>query len=222
VTTRVLVVDDQELLRDSFRILIDAEPDLSVVGEAADGAQAVAMAAETAPEVVVMDIRMPVMDGLEATRLITAGRPDSCPRVLILTTFDLDELVFRALRAGASGFALKSRPLEELLAAIRVVAGGEALLAPSVTSRLVARFAKEPEPGAFDQPSRELGDLTAREREVLAAIARGLSNTEIAQRLHLSMPTVKTHIGRILAKLGARDRAQLVIAAYESGLVKPG
>jgi DNA-binding NarL/FixJ family response regulator len=218
VTTRVLVVDDQELLRNSFRILIDAEPDLAVVGEAADGAQAVAMAAETAPDVVVMDIRMPVMDGLEATRLITGD--GAGPRVLILTTFDLDEYVFRALRAGASGFALKSRPLEELLAAIRVVAAGEALLAPSVTRRLVARFAREPH--AFEQAPRELGDLTAREREVLTVIARGLSNTEIAEQLHLSVPTVKTHIGRILSKLGARDRAQLVIAAYESGLVKPG
>jgi DNA-binding NarL/FixJ family response regulator len=177
VTTRVLVVDDQELLRNSFRILIDAEPDLFVVGEAADGAEAAAMAAQTSPDVVVMDIRMPVMDGLEATRLITGARHsaaqvpgDGCaavPRVLILTTFDLDEYVFQALRAGASGFALKSRPLEELLSAIRVVASGEALLAPSV-------------------------------------------------------PTVKTHIGRILAKLGARDRAQLVIIAYESGLVKAG
>jgi DNA-binding NarL/FixJ family response regulator len=220
VTTRVLVVDDQKLLRDSFRILIDAELDLTVIGEAADGAQAVAIAAETAPDVVVMDIRMPVMDGLEATRLITAGQPAAGPRVLILTTFDVDDLVFRALRAGASGFALKSRPLDELLAAIRVVAAGEALLAPSVTRRLVARFAKEP--GAFEESPRELEILTSREREVLAAIARGRSNTEIAERLHLSVPTVKTHIGRILAKLGARDRAQLVIAAYESGLVKPG
>jgi DNA-binding NarL/FixJ family response regulator len=220
VTTRVLVVDDQELLRNSFRILIDAQPDLSVVGEAADGAEAVAMAAGTGPDVVVMDIRMPVMDGLEATRLITADQQDPYPRVLILTTFDLDEYVFRALRAGASGFALKSRPLEELLAAIRVVATGDALLAPSVTRRLVARFAREPH--AFEEAPRELADLTPREREVLVAIARGLSNTEIAERLHLSVPTVKTHIGRILAKLGARDRAQLVIAAYESGLVKAG
>ena len=220
MTTRVLVVDDQELLRESFRILIDAQPDLSVVGEAVDGAQAVAMAAETGPDVVVMDIRMPVMDGLEATRLITGSQLDPGPRVLILTTFDLDEYVFRALRAGASGFALKSRPLEELLAAIRVVAAGEALLAPSVTRRLVARFAREPH--AFAEAPGELADLTPREREVLAAIARGLSNTEIAERLHLSLPTVKTHIGRILAKLGARDRAQLVIAAYESGLVKAG
>ena len=218
MTTRVLVVDDQELLRNSFRILIDAEPDLSVVGEAADGARAVAMAAESRPDVVVMDIRMPVMDGLEATRLI-AGVADA-PRVLILTTFDLDEYVFQALRAGASGFALKSRPLEELLCAIRVVASGEALLAPSVTRRLVAHFAREPR--GFEAAPRGLAELTPREREVLVSIARGLSNTEIAARLLLSVPTVKTHIGRILAKLGARDRAQLVIIAYETGLVRAG
>jgi DNA-binding NarL/FixJ family response regulator len=217
------VVDDQELLRNSFRILIDAEPDLSVVGEAADGAQAVEMATRTSPDVVVMDIRMPVMDGLEATRLISAGGddgPGTVPRVLILTTFDLDEYVFRALRAGASGFALKSRPLEELLSAIRVVASGEALLAPSVTRRLVARFAREPH--GFEAAPRDLTDLTPREREVLVSIARGLSNSELAEYLHLSLPTVKTHIGRLLAKLGARDRAQLVIIAYESGLVKAG
>jgi DNA-binding NarL/FixJ family response regulator len=223
MTTRVLVVDDQELLRNSFRILIDAEPDLSVVGEAADGAQAVEMAARTSPDVIVMDIRMPVMDGLEATRLITGAGGDGSvivPRVLILTTFDLDEYVFRALRAGASGFALKSRPLEELLAAIRVVASGEALLAPSVTRRLVARFAREPH--GFEEAPQELADLTPREREVLVSIARGLSNSELAEHLHLSVPTVKTHIGRLLAKLGARDRAQLVIIAYESGLVKVG
>jgi DNA-binding NarL/FixJ family response regulator len=224
MTIRVLVVDDQELLRNSFRILIDAEPDLSVVGEAADGAQAVEMAARTGPDVVVMDIRMPVMDGLEATRLITSAGGDdgpvTVPRVLILTTFDLDEYVFRALRAGASGFALKSRPLEELLSAIRVVASGEALLAPSVTRRLVARFAREPH--GFEAAPRDLADLTPREREVLASIARGLSNSELAGHLHLSLPTVKTHIGRLLAKLGARDRAQLVIIAYESGLVKAG
>jgi DNA-binding NarL/FixJ family response regulator len=219
VTTRVLVVDDQELLRNSFCILIDAQPDMSVVGEAADGARAVAVAAETGPDVVVMDIRMPVMDGLEATRLITGGEAGPGPRVLILTTFDLDEYVFQALRAGASGFALKSRPLEELLAAIRVVAAGEALLAPSVTRRLVERFAREPH--AFEEVPPRLADLTPRELEVLRAIARGLSNTQIAQNLCLSVPTVKTHIGRLLAKLGARDRAQLVIAAYESGLVKP-
>ena len=218
MTTRVLVVDDQELLRNSFRILIDAEPGLAVVGEAADGAQAVAMAAEASPDVVVMDIRMPVMDGLEATRRI-AGRPEA-PRVLILTTFDLDEYVFQALRAGASGFALKSRPLEELLSAIRVVAAGEALLAPSVTRRLVAHFAREPH--GFEAAPAGLAELTAREREVLVSVARGLSNTEIAERLYLSVPTVKTHIGRILAKLGARDRAQLVIFAYETGLVKAG
>jgi DNA-binding NarL/FixJ family response regulator len=214
------VVDDQELLRNSFRILIDAQPDLSVVGEAGDGAEAVAQAAAQSPDVVVMDIRMPVMDGLEATRAITRDRDGPGPRVLILTTFDLDEYVFRALRAGASGFALKSRPLEDLLSAIRVVAAGEALLAPSVTRRLIAYYAREPH--AFEAVPRDLRDLTPREREVLVLIARGLSNTEIAGHLHMSVPTVKTHIGRILAKLGARDRAQLVIIAYESGLVSAG
>ena len=220
MTTHVLVVDDQELLRNSFRILIDAEPDLTVVGDAADGAQAVAMAADTKPDVIVMDIRMPVMDGLEATRRIVADRQGDGPRVLILTTFDLDEYVFRALRAGASGFALKSRPLEELLSAIRVVASGEALLAPSVTTRLVAHFAREPH--GFEAAPADLAELTPREREVLVSIARGLSNVELAEHLHLSLATVKTHIGRLLAKLGARDRAQLVIIAYESRLVKAG
>ena len=181
------------------------------------------MAARACPDGVVMDIRMPVMDGLEATRIITGTQPADgadVPRVLILTTFDLDEYVFQALRAGASGFALKSRPLEELLSAIRIVASGDALLAPSVTRRLVAHFAREPR--GFEAAPAGLAGLTAREREVLAFIARGLSNTEIAERLHLSVPTVKTHIGRLLAKLGARDRAQLVIIAYETGLVRAG
>jgi DNA-binding NarL/FixJ family response regulator len=215
MTTRVLVVDDQDLLRTAFRVLIESEPDLDVVGEAADGAQAVALAASTSPDVVVMDIRMPVMDGLEATRLITDG--PGPPRVLILTTFDLDEYVFGALRAGASGFALKSRPLEELLAAIRVVAAGDALLAPTVTRRLIAHFARQPHaPGA--SPA-SLDQLTAREREVLVLIASGLSNAEIAGHLHMSLPTAKTHVSRILAKLSARDRAQLVVIAYQTGLV---
>jgi DNA-binding NarL/FixJ family response regulator len=217
VTIRVLVVDDQALLRTAFSSLIDAEDDLEVVGEAADGRQAVQIAARLGPDVVVMDVRMPVMDGIEATRQITAGQGAGMPRVLILTTFDLDEYVFEALRAGASGFALKSRPLEELLSAIRTVAAGEALLAPSVTRRLIAHFAhRAPAP---PRAAPRLAELTEREREVLALVARGLSNTELAGTLCVSLPTVKTHVSRILTKLGARDRTQLVILAYESGIV---
>jgi DNA-binding NarL/FixJ family response regulator len=217
VTTRVLVVDDQALLRTAFSSLIDAEDDLEVVGEAADGRQAVQIAARLGPDVVVMDVRMPVMDGIEATRRITAGQGAGVPRVLILTTFDLDEYVFEALRAGASGFALKSRPLEELLSAIRTVAAGEALLAPSVTRRLIAHFAhRAPAP---PRASPRLAELTEREREVLALVARGLSNAELAETLCVSLPTVKTHVSRILTKLGARDRTQLVVLAYESGIV---
>jgi DNA-binding NarL/FixJ family response regulator len=217
VTTRVLVVDDQALLRTAFSSLIDAEDDLEVVGQAADGREAVGMAARLGPDVVVMDVRMPVMDGIEATRQITAGQGTGVPRVLILTTFDLDEYVFEALRAGASGFALKSRPLEELLAAIRTVAAGEALLAPSVTRRLIAHFAHRAPAPPKAAPS--LAELTEREREVLALVARGLSNAELAGTLRVSLPTAKTHVSRILTKLGARDRTQLVILAYESGIV---
>jgi DNA-binding NarL/FixJ family response regulator len=230
MTIRVLIADDEELLRGAFRFLIEAEPDLAVVGEAGDGGQAVALAAAEAPDVVLMDIRMPVIDGLEATRRITAARgaPGNAapgdetggPRVLILTTFDLDDYVFAALRNGASGFALKSRPVEELLDAIRVVASGEALLAPTVTRRLVAHYARQPKPASM--PVSVLGGLTAREREVLLLIARGLSNAEIAGQLRMGVPTTKTHVSRILAKLGARDRAQLVIVAYETGLVGAG
>ena len=217
MTIRVLVVDDQALLRAAFSSLIDAEEDLEAVGEAADGRQAVELAATLAPDVVLMDVRMPVMDGIEATRRITAGRGLEGPRVLILTTFDLDEYVFEALRAGASGFALKSRPLEELLTAIRTVAAGEALLAPSVTRRLIAHFTE-----GDRAPRRTLSgldELTEREREVLSLVARGLSNAELTETLHVSLPTVKTHVSRILTKLGARDRTQLVVLAYESGLV---
>jgi DNA-binding NarL/FixJ family response regulator len=217
VTTRVLVVDDQALLRTAFSSLIDAEDDLDAVGQAADGRQAVELAASLTPDVVVMDVRMPVMDGIEATRQITAAHAAGAPRVLILTTFDLDEYVFEALRAGASGFALKSRPLEELLSAIRTVAAGEALLAPSVTRRLIAHFTEGDR--APRRTPRGLAELTEREREVLSLVARGLSNTEIAETLHVSIPTVKTHVSRILTKLGARDRTQLVVLAYESGLV---
>jgi len=214
VTISVLVVDDQALLRTAFSSLIDAEDDLEVVGEAAEGRQAVELAASLAPDVVVMDVRMPVMDGIEATRQITAAQD---ARVLILTTFDLDEYVFEALRAGASGFVLKSRPLEELLTAIRTVAAGEALLAPSVTRRLIAHFTESDR--APRKAPRGLDELTGREREVLSLVARGLSNAELTETLHVSLPTVKTHVSRILTKLGARDRTQLVVLAHESGLV---
>jgi DNA-binding NarL/FixJ family response regulator len=217
VSTRVLVVDDQALLRTAFSSLIDAEDDLEVVGQAADGRQAVELAAVLRPDVVVMDVRMPVTDGIQATREILSERSTYVPRVLILTTFDLDEYVFEALRAGASGFALKSRPLEELLTAIRTVAAGEALLAPSVTRRLIAHFT---DAGTVPRTApRGLTELTEREHEVLALIARGLSNAELAGTLHVSLPTVKTHVSRILTKLGARDRTQLVVIAYQSGLV---
>ena len=214
--TGVLVVDDQALLRTAFSSLIGAEDDLEVVGEAADGRQAVELAASLAPDVVVMDVRMPVMDGIEATRQITSDQGPSGARVLILTTFDLDEYVFEALRAGASGFALKSRPLDELLTAIRTVAAGEALLAPSVTRRLIAHFAAQARTPSRTPPG--LTELTEREREVLSLVAEGLSNAEIARTLHVSLPTAKTHVSRILTKLGARDRTQLVILAYQSGL----
>jgi DNA-binding NarL/FixJ family response regulator len=220
MTIRVLVVDDQELLRTAFSSLIRAEDDMDVVGEAADGAEAVRLAASASPDVVVMDIRMPTMDGIEATRQISSSPDTPSPRILILTTFDLDEYVFEAMRSGASGFVLKSRPLEELLTAIRVVAAGEALLAPSVTRRLIAHFASQPQSPA--KRRSDLEHLTEREREVLRLIAQGLSNAEIAQSLHVSLPTAKTHVSRILAKLGARDRAQLVVVAYESGLVERG
>jgi DNA-binding NarL/FixJ family response regulator len=217
MTTSVLVADDETLLRTAFTSLIEAEADLHVVGQAADGRQAVDLAARLRPDVVLMDVRMPVMDGIEATRLITGAKGGTGSKVLILTTFDLDKYVFDALRAGASGFALKSRPLEELLSAIRIVADGDALLAPSVTRRLIAHFSRV----AQAQASRpaELDQLTEREREVLGLVARGLSNTELASTLHVSLPTVKTHVSRILTKLNARDRTQLVVLAYEGGIV---
>jgi len=210
---RVLVVDDEALLRSAFTSLIEAEDDLEVVGAAADGRQAVELAASLTPDVIVMDVRMPVMDGIEATRRITAG----AAKVLILTTFDLDEYVFEALRAGASGFALKSRPPEELLSGIRTVAAGEALLAPSVTRRLIAHFTDRCQAAA--KTPWGLDELTDREREVLVLVARGLSNAELAMTLHVTLPTAKTHVSRLLTKLGARDRTQLAILAYESGVV---
>ena len=217
---RVLVADDQALVRGSFRLLVDTAPDLEVVGEAATGAEAVEIAAREKPDVLLMDIRMPEMDGIEATRRITASGPTADVRVLILTTFDLDEYVYAALRAGASGFLLKDTPPADLLAAIRVIAAGDALLAPAITRRLIAEFARRPEPGR--PPAATLEGVTDREREVLTLIARGLSNAEIAQALHVTMATAKTHVSRLLAKLGARDRAQLVMLAYETGLVRPG
>jgi DNA-binding NarL/FixJ family response regulator len=213
---KVLVVDDEALLRTAFSSLIRAEDDLEVVGEAADGLQAVELAARLAPDVIVMDVRMPVLDGIEATRRITCDC-DAGPRVLILTTFDLDEYVFEALRAGASGFALKSRPLEELLSGIRTVAAGEALLAPSVTRRLIAHFTDRTRAAA--RTPWGLDELTDREREVLVLVARGQSNAELAATLHVTLPTAKTHVSRILTKLGARDRTQLAILAYEAGIV---
>ncbi|WP_189227392.1 response regulator [Saccharothrix coeruleofusca] len=211
----VVIVDDQALLRGSFRVLVDSAPDLRVVGEAGDGATACEVVRRTSPDVVLMDVRMPGVDGIEATRRI-AGDGDHA-KVLVLTTFDLDEYVYAALRAGASGFLLKDTPPADLLAAIRVVAAGEALLSPRVTKRLIAEFGRRPAPRPVT-----LAGVTDREREVLSLIARGLSNAEITQVLHLSVGTVKTHIGRLLHKLQARDRAQLVIAAYESGLVTAG
>jgi DNA-binding NarL/FixJ family response regulator len=220
VSIRVLVADDQALVRGSFRILVDTAPDLTSVGEAASGAEAVELARSEKPDLVLMDIRMPGVDGIEATRQITADPQTSAVRVLIVTTFDLDEYVFAALRAGASGFLLKDTPPADLLAAIRVVAAGDALLAPGVTRRLIAEFAGRPEPA--QRPAAALEEVTEREREVLTLIGLGLSNTEIAAHLHVSLSTAKTHVGRLLMKLAARDRAQLVIAAYEGGLVGRG
>jgi DNA-binding NarL/FixJ family response regulator len=211
---RVLLADDQALVRTGFRMILKAEPDLEVVGEAADGEQAVAAARRLAPDVVVMDVRMPNMDGLEATRRILAG---DGPRVLMLTTFDLDEYVYEALRAGASGFLLKDGPADQLVGAIRAVAAGDALLAPAVTRRLIEAFARQAPPA----PDRALAELTTREREVLEQLARGLSNAEIAERFTVGEATVKTHVAHVLAKLGLRDRTQAVVFAYESGLVAP-
>jgi DNA-binding NarL/FixJ family response regulator len=219
MTTRVVVADDQTLVRAGFRLLVDSAPDLEVVGEAADGAEAVDLVRRQHPDVVLMDIRMPVMDGLEATRRI-GGLGETGARILILTTFDLDEYVYQALRAGASGFVLKDIPPAELLAAIRIVAAGDALLAPSVTRRLIAEFARRPGPAPVAPAALDV--LTDREREVLALVAQGLSNGEIAAHLVVSPATSKTHVSRLLTKLGARDRAQLVAVAYESGLVIPG
>jgi DNA-binding NarL/FixJ family response regulator len=218
MSIRVLVVDDQALVRAGFVKLLEPEPDLHIAGEAGDGREAVEAAAGTHPDVVLMDIRMPRLDGIEATRRIRAQ--PRAPRVLVLTTYDLDEYVFEALKAGASGFLLKDAPAEQLIGGIRTVAAGDALLAPSITRRLIEAFARRPTPPP--EGPHELAELTAREREILTLIARGLTNTEIANELVLGESTVKTHVGNILAKLRLRDRVQAVVLAYETGLVQPG
>jgi DNA-binding NarL/FixJ family response regulator len=222
VSTSILLVDDQELLRMGFRMVLDAQPDLEVAGEASDGAEAIAFVEAQAPDVVLMDVRMPGLDGVEATRRIVAA--GSASRVIILTTFDLDEYAYAALRAGASGFLLKDAPPADLLSAIRAVASGDAVVAPSTTRRLLSEVAHRlPDPGRAtgDASAPLLATLTPREREVLVAVARGLSNAEIAAGLVLSEATVKTHVGRILAKLELRDRVQIVVYAYDHGLVQP-
>jgi DNA-binding NarL/FixJ family response regulator len=215
---RVLVVDDQELVRAGFCVILDAADGIMVVGEAGNGQDAVAQAQAHAPDVVLMDIRMPGMNGLEATRLITGSRPES--KVVMLTTFDFDEYVYEALRAGASGFLLKDAPRHDLIAAVRAAAAGDALLAPSVTRMLIEAFARRP-PAMAPSPSA-LASLTARERDIVRLIARGRSNAEIAADLVVSEATVKTHVGHVLAKLGLRDRVQAVILAYETGMIVPG
>ncbi|TDD85781.1 response regulator [Actinomadura rubrisoli] len=222
MTVRVVIVDDQGMVRTGFGVLLNAQPDIEVVGEAVNGEEGLRRVAELRPDVVLMDVRMPVMDGLEATRRLLAGAadPGAAPKVLMLTTFDLDDYVYEALRAGASGFLLKDASAAELADAVRVVAAGDALLSPSITRRLISEFSRL---GAPRAPSRKrLDELTERETEVLALVARGLSNGEIAAELVVAEQTVKTHFGRILMKLGLRDRAQAIVYAYEVGLVRPG
>ena len=219
---RVAVVDDQPLIRTGLRTLLEHAGDVDIVGEAGDGDSGVALVRRHRPDVVLMDIRMPVLDGIEATRRITTDDSLRDVRVVVLTTFDLDEYVYAALRAGASGFLLKDDAPEDILAAIRVVAAGEALLAPRITRRLIEEFALRPEDTPAPTPGPELAALTERELEVLALVGRGLANAEIAERLYVSPATAKTHVSHIMTKLYARDRAQLVVMAYESGLVRPG
>jgi len=217
---RVMLVDDQTMVRTGLRMILEAEPDLTVVGEASDGREAVDMVDRAKPDVILMDVRMPNMDGIEACERICAAHPADTARVMMLTTFDLDDYVHAALRAGASGFLLKDAPPEQLVEAIQVVARGEALLSPSVTKTLIDEIARRPTSSATDHPG--LDDLTEREAGVLALMARGMSNGEIASELILGEATIKTHVGRILAKLGARDRVQAVVIAFESGHVTPG
>jgi DNA-binding NarL/FixJ family response regulator len=226
VTIRVLLADDQPLIRAALQMVITDTDDIEVAGEAGTGAEAVELAGSLHPDVVVMDIRMPGMDGIEATRRITSGAvresPETRARVVVLTTFDDDEYVYAALRAGASGFLVKDMALEEILAAVRAVAAGDALIAPAVTRRLIEEFARRPEPAPAPAPGRGTVDvITEREREVLTLVGRGLSNTEIAAELFISIATVKTYVTRLLTKLDARDRVQLVIIAYDAGLVAP-
>lgn len=220
MTIRVLLVDDQALVRAGFRVLLETDTEIEVVGEAEDGEQAVSLGAELAPDVILMDIRMPGTDGIEATRRILEASGEREPKVLVLTTFDADEYVYEALRVGASGFLLKDTEPRQLTDAIHVVASGQALLAPSVTRRLITEFASRPE--IRRAHPAQLEALTEREHEVLVLVARGLSNDEIAETLFISPTTAKTHVSRVMMKLGARDRAQLVVFAYESGLVTPG
>jgi DNA-binding NarL/FixJ family response regulator len=220
VSIRLLIVDDQELVRTGFRLFLETQDELQVVGEAGDGREAVERARELRPDVVLMDIRMPHVDGVEATARLSAAGIDPPPRVLVLTTFDLDEYVFGALRAGAAGFLLKDAPRERLVEAIRVVHAGEALLSPSITRRLVEDFAARTDP--LEPPTALLDELTPREREVLVLVARGLSNGEVAERLVVTEATVKSHVGSLLLKLGLRDRVQAVVFAYEHGIVVAG
>jgi len=218
MTIRVAIVDDQALMRDGFSMILDAQPDIEVVGDAENGRVGVELCRRTRPDVVLMDVRMPVLDGIEATRLIVSSECET--KVLVLTTFDLDEYVYAALRAGASGYLLKDTPAKELVAAVRIIAQGDALLSPSVTKRLIEEFANQPEPDAVAAALPD--DLTEREREALELLAHGLSNREIAARMYIGEATAKTHVSRLLTKLGVRDRVQAVVLAFESGLVRPG